>query len=39
MSENAVLVLEIGNRREHFDRALPELEPLWFEASAGPGQG
>ena len=38
MSENAVLVLEIGNEREHFERAFPHLEPLWFESSAGPDQ-
>ena len=38
MSENAVLVLEIGNERENFERAFPALEPLWFETSAGPDQ-
>ncbi|MES2955594.1 MAG: 50S ribosomal protein L3 N(5)-glutamine methyltransferase [Pseudomonadota bacterium] len=38
MSENAVLVLEIGNERENFERAFPELDPLWFETSAGPDQ-
>lgn len=38
MSENAVLVLEIGNERENFERAFPHLEPLWFETSAGPDQ-
>ena len=38
MSENAVLVLEIGNERENFDRAFPTLEPLWFETSGGPDQ-
>lgn len=38
MSENAVLVLEIGNERANFERAFPELEPLWFETSAGPDQ-
>ena len=38
MSENAVLVLEIGNERTNFVRAFPELEPLWFETSAGPDQ-
>ncbi len=38
MSENGVLVLEIGNERENFDRAFPHLEPLWFETSAGPDQ-
>ena len=38
MSENGVLVLEIGNERENFERAFPHLEPLWFETSAGPDQ-
>ena len=38
MSENAVLVLEIGNERENFERAFTSLEPLWFETSGGPDQ-
>ena len=42
MSENAVLVLEIGNERENFERVikchLPTIEPLWFETSGGPDQ-
>ena len=42
MSENAVLVLEIGNERENFERAFkdrePKLDPLWFETSGGPDQ-
>ena len=42
MSENAVLVLEIGNERANFERAfknhIPALEPLWFETSGGPDQ-
>lgn len=38
MSENAVLVLEIGNERENFERAFPTLEPLWFDTSGGPDQ-
>ena len=38
MNENAVLVLEIGNERENFQRAFPHLEPLWFETSAGSDQ-
>ena len=38
MSENAVLVLEIGNERENFERAFPALSPLWFETSAGSDQ-
>ena len=38
MSENAVLVLEIGNEREHFEAAFPELEVVWLETSAGEDQ-
>ena len=38
MSENAVLVLEIGNERKNFKRAFPTLKPLWFETSGGPDQ-
>ena len=38
MSENAVLVLEIGNERENFKHAFPTLKPLWFETSGGPDQ-
>ena len=36
MSEQAVLVLEIGHEREHFERAFPTLEAVWLETSAGP---
>ena len=35
MTEDAVLVLEIGNEREHFERAFPRLEAVWLETSAG----
>ena len=38
MNENTVLVLEIGNERENFERAFPHLKPLWFETSAGSEQ-
>ena len=38
MSENAVLVLEIGNEVDNFKQAFPKLRPLWFETSAGPDQ-
>jgi ribosomal protein L3 glutamine methyltransferase len=38
MSENAVLVLEIGNEREHFEAAFPHLEAVWLETSAGEDQ-
>ena len=33
-----VLVLEIGNEREHFEAAFPHLEPVWLPTSAGDDQ-
>jgi ribosomal protein L3 glutamine methyltransferase len=38
MNERAVLVLEIGNEREHFEAAFPHLEAIWLETSAGEDQ-
>ncbi len=38
MSEHAVLVLEIGNEREHFEAAFPGLPVFWLEISAGKNQ-
>ncbi|MDR6517872.1 50S ribosomal protein L3 N(5)-glutamine methyltransferase [Variovorax atrisoli] len=38
MSERAVLVLEIGNEREYFEAAFPQLEVFWLETSAGEDQ-
>jgi ribosomal protein L3 glutamine methyltransferase len=38
MSEHAVLVLEIGNEREHFEAAFPNLEVVWLATSAGDDQ-
>ena len=38
MSEDAVLVLEIGNERAHFEAAFPQLEAVWLETSAGSDQ-
>ena len=38
MSEDAVLVLEIGNEAEHFIAAFPELEVAWLDTSAGDDQ-
>ena len=38
MTDEAVLVLEIGNEREHFERAFPRLEAVWLETSAGADQ-
>jgi ribosomal protein L3 glutamine methyltransferase len=38
MSERAVLVLELGNEREHFEAAFPRLAAVWLETSAGEDQ-
>ena len=38
MNENAVLVLEIGNERAHFERSFQHLELFWLETSAGTDQ-
>jgi len=38
MSEEAVLVLEIGNERAHFETAFPRLEAVWLDTSAGEDQ-
>ncbi len=38
MTESAVLVLEIGNERAHFEAAFPRLEVVWLPTSAGEDQ-
>lgn len=38
MSPQAVLVLEIGHERAHFEAAFPQLEVIWLETSAGEDQ-
>jgi ribosomal protein L3 glutamine methyltransferase len=38
LSENGVLVLEIGNERPYFEAAFPQLEPVWLSTSAGDDQ-
>jgi len=38
LTEHAVLVLEIGHEREHFERAFPTLEVVWLPTSAGDDQ-
>lgn len=38
MTENAVLLLEIGNEREHFEAAFPRLPVYWIDTSAGEDQ-
>jgi ribosomal protein L3 glutamine methyltransferase len=38
MAQDAVLVLEIGNERPHFEHAFRKLEVAWLETSAGDDQ-
>lgn len=38
MAEHAVLCLEIGNERGHFESAFPALEVVWLDTSAGEDQ-
>lgn len=38
MSEQAVLVLEIGHERDYFEAAFPNLDVVWLSTSAGDDQ-
>lgn len=38
LSEDGVLVLEIGHERPHFESAFPRLEAVWLPTSAGDDQ-
>ena len=38
MSPEAVLILEIGNERPHFERAFPDLPVFWLPTSSGDDQ-
>ena len=38
MSEQAILVLEIGHERAHFEAAFPTLDVMWLATSAGEDQ-
>jgi ribosomal protein L3 glutamine methyltransferase len=38
MNRDAVLVLEIGNERENFERAFPALTPLWLKPAPADDQ-
>ena len=38
MNHKAILILEIGNEREHFEAAFPRLEAVWLETTAGEDQ-
>jgi ribosomal protein L3 glutamine methyltransferase len=35
MTDDAVLVLEIGHERSHFEHAFPTLDAAWLPTSAG----
>ncbi len=38
MNHKAILILEIGNEREHFEAAFPRLEAVWLDTTAGEDQ-
>jgi ribosomal protein L3 glutamine methyltransferase len=38
LSDEGVLVLEIGNERANFEKAFPRLLPVWLPTSAGDDQ-
>ena len=38
MTEEAILILEIGHERVHFEGAFPHLEVMWLTTSAGDDQ-
>jgi len=38
LNEHGVLLIEIGNEREFFEAAFPQLEVAWMETSAGEDQ-
>ncbi len=38
LSEDGVLLLEIGNERAHFESAFPELPVFWLQTSSGEDQ-
>ena len=38
LTDDGVLVLEIGHEREHFEAAFPKLEVVWLPTSAGDDQ-
>ena len=38
LSQNGVLILEIGHERAFFEAAFPQLNPVWLQTSAGDDQ-
>lgn len=38
MSEKSVLLLEVGHERANFEKAFPQLSPVWLETRAGSDQ-
>ncbi|WP_370262677.1 50S ribosomal protein L3 N(5)-glutamine methyltransferase [Limnobacter sp.] len=38
LNPGGLLIVELGNEREHFEAAFPELNPMWLETYAGDEQ-
>jgi ribosomal protein L3 glutamine methyltransferase len=38
LTDDAVVILEIGNERAHFEAAFPQLPVFWLDSSAGEDQ-
>lgn len=38
LNEGGLLIIELGNERNYFEEAFPELEPVWLDVSAGDEQ-
>lgn len=38
LSDEGVLILEIGNEREHFEQAFPDLPVVWLDTTSGADQ-
>ncbi len=38
MTENGIIVLEIGHERDHFEAAFPHLEPIWLQTEMSGDQ-
>jgi ribosomal protein L3 glutamine methyltransferase len=34
LTDDGILILEIGHEATHFEAAFPELEPLWLDTAA-----
>lgn len=38
LTDQGILIIELGNERAYFEAAFPELNPIWLEVSAGDEQ-